>query len=88
MPITVEQIKLLKELLKIEISKNKSLIEQLEIEKTSVQIERMFHKFDIQKYKSIAEDISKEYMEYIEQNSTDVSESDSDSDIDLDSFFD
>ena len=87
MSITVEQIKLLKELLKIEISKNKSLIEQLDIEKASIQIERIFHKFEIQKYKSIAEDISKEYMEYIEQNSTDMSESDSDSDIDLDNFF-
>jgi hypothetical protein len=88
MSITVDQINLLKELLKIEKSRNKSLYEQLEIEKESVQKERAFHKIEINKYKRIAEEITKEYIQHIEQNSTYMSESDSDSDIDLDSFFD
>ena len=90
MSVNVDQIKLLQELLKIEKDNNKILSEQLEVEKISAQIERDFHKLEIQKYKNIAEDISKEYLEYIEQHATANSDSDSDNDIDidLDSFFD
>lgn len=88
MSITVDQITLLQELLKIEKSRTKSLKDQLHIEKTIIQIERAFHKIEINKYKNIAIDISKEYMEYMEQNPTYMNESESDSDIDLDRFFD
>lgn len=92
MSISVDQIKLLRELLKIEKDNNKILLEQLEVEKISAEIERDFHALEIQKYKNIANEISKEFLEYIEQHATATSDSDSDSDddsdIDLDSFFD
>jgi hypothetical protein len=75
-------INYLKKSLDIERKKVQNLREQLELEQTSCKIERLLFKEDIEKYKKIAEDISREYMLYVQNHPDDSSEEDSDTDED------
>lgn len=88
-------INYLKKSLDIERKKVQNLREQLELEQTSCKIERLLFKEDIEKYKKITEDISREYMLYVQNHPDDSSEEDSDTDedsedepIDMSCFFD
>jgi hypothetical protein len=70
-------INYLKKALETERAKVKKLRKLLELENTAVEIERILNKEDVQKYKKIAVDISKEYMMYAHEHPDDSSDSDS-----------
>lgn len=73
-------INYLKKALETERAKVKKLRKLLDLENTAVEIERILNKEDVNKYKQIAVDISKEYMTYAREHPDDSSDSDSTND--------
>lgn len=82
------RITLLQKVLIIEQKKNTKLREQLQLEQDCCEIERILNKEEVQKYKQIAEDISKEYMLYVQEHPDDSSDSDSEEYIDVEDITD